>query len=502
MSASVLVQYNLKPHKRNQKPLAFFSEESPLVQDRCQTSKEGIFPNFFSLFQSHRSLHAATVTDYLQVTSDDLESERKGIDFNALFKSCTKLQQVKCAHTLVVVSGRFKDNFLSSKIVNLYSQHGDVSLAWWTFHHLPNKDVYTWNSMAFAYVSHGRFREALGCFNQFFTTSGLRPDFYTFPPVVKACRDLLDGKKIHCLVLKLGFERDVFVAASLVHMYSRFGLVGDAKKLFDDLPARDRGSWNAMISGYCQNGNAAEALDVADEMRLEGVKMDAITVASVLPVCAQVGDILSGKLIHLYVIKHGLEFELFVSNALINMYAKFGSLGQAQKVFGQMVVRDIVSWNSIIAAYEQNNNPVTARLFFHKMQQARVQPDLLTLVSLASIVAQLNDNRNGRSIHGFVMRKEHKEITPNQGTWVDVFYTGNQTHPRWVEIYRELRGLTAKIKTIGYAPDFSYVLQDVEEDEKEHILMGHSERLAIAYGIISTSPKNSYPDLQEHEGLR
>ncbi|KAJ6776737.1 hypothetical protein OIU74_000843 [Salix koriyanagi] len=330
----------------------------------------------FSLFQSHRTLHAATVTDYLQVTSDDLESERKGIDFNALFKSCTKLQQ-----------------------------HGDVSFAWWTFHHLPNKDVYTWNSMAFAYVSHGRFREALGCFNQFFTTSGLRPDFYTFPPVVKACRDLLDGKKIHCLVLKLGFERDVFVAASLVHMYSRFGLVGDAKKLFDDLPARDRGSWNAMISGYCQNGNAAEALDVADEMRLEGVKMDAITVASVLPVCAQVGDILSGKLIHLYVIKHGLEFELFVSNALINMYAKFGSLGQAQKVFGQMVVRDIVSWNSIIAAYEQNNNPVTARLFFHKMQQARVQPDLLTLVSLASIVAQLNDNRNGRSIHGFVMRK-------------------------------------------------------------------------------------------------
>ncbi|KAL9365992.1 hypothetical protein Peur_037191 [Populus x canadensis] len=753
----------------------------------------------FSLFQSHRTLHTATVTDYLQVTSDDLENERKRIDFNALFKSCTKLQQVKCAHTLVVVSGRFKDNFLSSKIVNLYSQHGDVSLAWWTFHHLPNKDVYTWNSMAFAYVSHGRFREALGCFNQFFSTSGLRPDFYTFPPVVKACGDLLDGKKIHCLVLKLGFEWDVFVAASLVHMYSRFGLVGDARKLFDDMPARDRGSWNAMISGYCQNGNAAEALDITDDMRLEGVKMDAITVASVLPVCAQVGDILSGKLIHLYVIKHGLEFELFVSNALINMYAKFGSLGHAQKVFGQMVVRDIVSWNSIIAAYEQNNNPVTAHLFFHKMQEARVQPDLLTLVSLASIVAQLNDHRNSRSVHGFVMRKgwfmeyiiignavvdmyakignldsaravfgglpikdvvswntlitgyaqnglaseaievyllmeEHEEIIPNQGTWVsilpayshvgalqqgmrihgqviknclysdvfvgtclidmygkcgklddaislfyqvprknsvpwnamiscygvhgdgekalelfremraervqpdhitfvsllsacshsglvsdaqwcfnmmeeeygikpslkhygcmvdlfgragelemafnfiktmpiqpdasawgallnacrihgnielgkhaserlfevdsenvgyyvllsniyanvgkwegvddvrslardrglrknpgwssiilnnkvDVFYTGNQTHPKCEEIYRELRDLTSKIKTIGYVPDFCFVLQDVEEDEKEHILMGHSERLAIAYGIISTSPK-------------
>ncbi|CAK7345900.1 unnamed protein product [Dovyalis caffra] len=754
----------------------------------------------FSLFQFQRKLHLAAVTASLQVTSDDLENESKGIDFNALFKSCTKLQQVKCAHTLVLVSGRFKDVFLSSKLVNLYSQYGDVSLARCTFHHQPNKDVYTWNSMAFAYVSHGRFRETLDCFYQFFSTSALRPDFYTFPPVVKACRDLLDGKKIHCLILKLGFEWDVFVAASLVHMYSRFGFLEGARKLFDDMPARDRGSWNAMISGYCQNGNAAEALNVTDKMRLEGVKMDAVTVTSILPVCAQLGDILSGKLIHLYVIKHGLEFELFVSNALINMYAKFGSLGPVEKLFDQMVVRDIVSWNSIIAAYEQNNNPVTALLFFDKMQQARVQPDLLTLVSLASIVAQLNDHRNGRSVHGFVLRKgwfmehiiignavvdmyakigvfdsaravfeglpgkdvvswntlisayaqnglageaievyhmmeEHKEMIPNQGTWVsilpaythlgalqqgmrihgrviknclcsnvfvgtclidmygkcgklddatsllyevpressvpwnaiiscygvhgdgekalelfremraervkpdhitfvsllsacshsglvsdaqwcfnvmqeeygiepslkhygcmvdlfgragklemaynfikdmpiqpdasawgallsacrihgdielgkyaserlfevdtenvgyyvllsniyanagkwegvdtvrslargrglrktpgwssvvtnnkvDVFYTGNRTHPNREEIYRELRDLTAKMKTMGYVPDFSFVLQDVEEDEKEHILMSHSERLAIAYGIISTPPKS------------
>ncbi|GMP48431.1 hypothetical protein CsSME_00015783 [Camellia sinensis var. sinensis] len=96
-------------------------------------------------------------------------------------------------------------------------------------------------------------------------------------------------------------------------------------------------------------------------------------------------DILHGMLIHLYVIKQGLKFDVFVSNALINI--------------------DLVSWNSIIAAYEQNTHPDTALKFFGEMQSNGIQPDVLTLVSLASSVAQSRDCRSGRSIHGFIMRR-------------------------------------------------------------------------------------------------
>ncbi|GKV01556.1 hypothetical protein SLEP1_g14103 [Rubroshorea leprosula] len=213
------------------------------------------------------------------------------------------------------------------------------------------------------------------------------------------------------LVLKLGFEWDVFVAASLIHLYTRFGLVGFARKLFDDMPARDTGSWNAMISGCCQSGNAAEALDVLYDMRVEGVRMDPVTVASILSVCAQSvcaqsNDILNGMLIHLYTIKHGLEFDLFVCNALINMYAKFGNLGHAERVFNDMVVKDVVSWNSIIAAYEQNDDPIIALGLFNKMRLTGTHPDLLTLVSLSSIVAQLNDSQNSKAVHGFITRRD------------------------------------------------------------------------------------------------
>ncbi|KAF5959077.1 hypothetical protein HYC85_000286 [Camellia sinensis] len=232
--------------------------------------------------------------------------------------------------------------FISTRVVNLYANLGDVTYSRCTFNQIPNKDAYIWNSMLSSYVRSTHFHEAVNCLYKMLLKSEVRPDFYSFPPVLKACGNLFDGKKIH---------------------------------------AGDGGSWNAMISGFCQNGKASEALGVLDEMRFEGMKMDCVTVSTILPACAQMDDILHGMLIHLYIIKHGLEFDVFMSNALINMYAKFGNIWQAQKVFNQKFVRDLVSWNSIIAAYEQNTHPDTALKFYGEMQSNGIQPDVLTLVN-------------------------------------------------------------------------------------------------------------------------
>ncbi|CAN0864802.1 Pentatricopeptide repeat-containing protein At4g33990 [Linum grandiflorum] len=351
-----------------------------------------------------------------------------GINLDYLFKSCTKVEHAKCIHAVMLVSGRVQSSFFYGKLINIYAELGGVQFLNIVFDKGPRTDVFLWNTMVSAYVRCRRPQEAVDCFNQLLLTSGLRPDFYTFPPVLKACRNLFDGQKVHCCILKLGFEWDVFIAASLLHMYSRFEIVEGARKLFQNMPVRDSGSWNAMISGYCLNGNAADALDLVNDMRLEGVKMDAITVASTLPACVQVNDFIAGKLIHLYVIKHGLELNLFVSNALIDMYSKFCVLGDARRVFEQMEVRDVISWNSIIAAYEQNNDAINARLLFENMQQVGIQPDVYTLVSLASIVSQLNDNKNARSLHGFILRR---------GLFKEAVITGNAV----VDMYAKM-GIT------------------------------------------------------------
>ncbi|KAK4477985.1 hypothetical protein RD792_017250 [Penstemon davidsonii] len=259
--------------------------------------------------------------------------------------------------------------------------------------------------MVSAYVRNGHFSEAVKCVYEMLSIPDVRPDHYTFPPVLKACNSILDGTRLHCWISKLGFDWDVFVSASLVHMYCRFGFSCMGHKIFKAMPFRDMGCWNSVISGFCQNGNAKDALSILDEMRLEGVKMDSVTVATILPICALMNDILNGMLIHLYVIKHGLESGVFVSNALINMYAKFGKLACAQRIFDNMEVRDLVSWNSIVAAYEQNDCPHNALGFFHQMTLDKFHPDLLTLVSLSSSIAQTKDCLGGKSVHGYIIRR-------------------------------------------------------------------------------------------------
>lgn len=190
-----------------------------------------------------------------------------------------------------------------------------------------------------------------------------------------------------------------------MHMYSRFGAVRDAEKVFVEMPERDSGAWNAMVSGFCQNGMAADAVRVFSAMVAEGVRVDRVTFASVLPVCAPLDDLLLGLAIHVFAIKQGLDVELFVSNALIDMYAKMGCIEGARQKFDDMLDRDLVSWNSIISAYEQAGKPHTALELHSEMQKSGVQPDVLTLVSLASAVAQSGNVLSGRSVHAYITRR-------------------------------------------------------------------------------------------------
>uniref|UniRef100_A0A803LS21 DYW domain-containing protein n=1 Tax=Chenopodium quinoa TaxID=63459 RepID=A0A803LS21_CHEQI len=354
-----------------------------------------------------RCLSKSTISNPLQASSNGFEHKDKKVDIEDLFRLCFSAHIVKRVHALLVVSGTAQSIYVSTRLINLYAYHGELAFAHKTFGNIPSKDAYTWNSMIAAYVRTGSCSEALNCFNELISSATVLPDNYTFPPILKACQSLLDGQKIHCRVLKVGFLWDIFVAASLIHMYSRFGLVADAQIIFTYMPFRDSASWNAMISGLCLNGYVEKALEVVNEMRLEGIHLDPVTIASILPVCAFVGDFFSGIMIHVYAIKHGLEHEVFVSNALINMYAKFGYLQQAQEVFDKMLAKDRVSWNSIISAYEQNENGISAIRFFRGMQCLELKPDILTLVSLAASVAQLGDCQNGRLLHGFIVRRAY-----------------------------------------------------------------------------------------------
>ncbi|CAN6438822.1 unnamed protein product [Victoria cruziana] len=344
-------------------------------------------------------------------------------DCGSLALVCNTARAVKQLHAVLVVSGRSKDVLWSTKLVNLYANNGEMSFSRFTFRNMHKKNLFSWNSMISACVKNGFFREAMEIFPEMMLEA-VRPDRFTFPAFLKAAAALLlirVGRSIHCWVVKLGVDLDVYVASSLINLYGKCGAAWDAHKVFEEMPYRDVGSWNSMISGFCQNGLASEAFFAFEQMITRNQHLDSITVASILPAVAPLGDIVRGKSIHVYVIKHGLDFDTFVSNALIDMYAKSGCIRDARRVFDELRTKDLVSWNAVIAAYEQEGDPVSAVQFFYEMKAACFSPDMLTLVSLASICAQLGDGRFGKSVHNYVVRKEYGYLTFVSNAVVDMY---------------------------------------------------------------------------------
>ncbi|OAY81586.1 Pentatricopeptide repeat-containing protein [Ananas comosus] len=333
------------------------------------------------------------------------------VELRRLFPSCaTTLRRARALHALLLLSGRLVAYpSLTATLITLYSRLGDLPSSLLSFlHHRPSSSTTTivsFNSLISAFVSHRRPSSALSAFHRLLSHPALRPDAFTFPVVLKACGDPQHGEKIHSLALKMGFCSNVYVGASLLHMYSRFGLLGRARIVFDEMPERDLGAWNALLSGFCQNSRAADAVGVFEEMVVERVGGDKVTFASVVPIIALLEDQLLGASMHVRAVKLGLDSYLFVSNALIDMYAKLGCLGEARRVFDEMLHKDLVSWNSLISGYEQFGNVSLALELFRLMKEGDCQPDVLTLVSLASATAQCGDDRGGRSVHCYIMRR-------------------------------------------------------------------------------------------------
>lgn len=136
-----------------------------------------------------------------------------------------------------------------------------------------------------------------------------------------------------------------------------------------------------MITGYTQNGYANEALGLFNEMQVECVEPDLVTMVSIVPVCANLSSMQLGKWIHSYIIVNGFELDVMLGTALIDMYAKCGGVDSAWQLFARMSQRNVVSWNAMIAGYAQNGHANEALALFNEMQLQNLKPDLITMVN-------------------------------------------------------------------------------------------------------------------------
>ncbi|OWM69352.1 hypothetical protein CDL15_Pgr006315 [Punica granatum] len=322
------------------------------------------------------------------------------------------------SHSLALTAGLLsRAPHLATKLISAYSACKLPSHSKLVFDSVPDKDVCSWNSLINGFVKNHSYREAFALFREM-CRGGVLPDDYTLASVSKAAgesRDLSCGTLVHSKSVRVGFVLDTVLTNSLMSMYCKCGEFGSAKNLFDGMPERNVSSWNVLITSFAglSGCGSGEALwDVMKSMRSEGVKPDAYTVSSILPLCggdAQKFDY--GRELHGYILRNNLDaicgVDAHLGCCLIDMYSKNERLDSGRLVFDRMECKNVYAWTAMINGYVQNSKPEEAfELFRHMQLIDRIEPNRVSIVSVLPACSMFAGLVAAKQIHGFLIRRQ------------------------------------------------------------------------------------------------
>ncbi|XP_062193723.1 pentatricopeptide repeat-containing protein At3g12770-like isoform X2 [Phragmites australis] len=296
------------------------------------------------------------------------------------------------AHALRVAARAVDARFLDNTLIAMYFACGDGWSARHVFEGMRDRDVVSWTSLISGLVQNGCPLQGLHHFASMMR-SEVCPDFVLLVSVLKAYMELDDlpgARAAHSLVVKSGFANELDVVITLIAMYARFGCIVAARALFDRVPSPQVNVilWNAMISGYSKNGLASEAVHLFKRMSKVAKSMtpDSVTLRSVILACAQLGSTELAEWMEDYVQGSKYRDDVLVNTALIDMYAKSGSIARAHAVFERMHMqeRDVVVWSALIGGYGVHGHVKEAVALFEDMKCAGVKPNDVTFLGLLS----------------------------------------------------------------------------------------------------------------------
>ncbi|CAN1331548.1 Pentatricopeptide repeat-containing protein At4g37170 [Linum perenne] len=398
-------------------------------------------------------------------------------------------------HGHIMRTGLDSDQVVWSSLSDMYGKCGSIDEARHIFDRMVDRDVVSWTTMIGRYFEDGRRAEALNLFNKLLE-SGTRPNEFTFAAVLNACTDVTAeelGKQVHGYMIRIGSNPISFAGSALVHMYSKCGNMVNAERVFKGMKQPDLVSWTSLIAGYAQNGQPNESLQYFELLLKSEVRPDHITFVGVLSACAHAGLVEQG-LAYFYSIKekHGLTHTAEHYACIIDLLARCGKFEKAEGIIGEMPIKpDKFLWASLLGGCRIHNHIELAEKSAEALFE--IEPgNPATYVTMANIYATA-----GRWADVARIRKlmDDKGVVKKPGkSWIEikrkthVFLVGDKSHPKWKQIHEFLCEISIKMKEEGFFAHTNTVLHDVEEEQKEESLSYHSEKLAIAYGVISTPP--------------
>ncbi|MCO5601382.1 hypothetical protein L7F22_055502 [Adiantum nelumboides] len=528
---------------------------------------------------------------FQQMQQERIEADE--ITFVSILRACACLADLELGkeiHSYVAQTGLGSGVIFATTLICMYGGCGALEEARWVFDEIEAHNVVSWTSIITVYAQQGHSKEAIGMFQQMMV-EGLEPDNVTLVSVLGAYASvkLAAPDDVVQACFKCNFKSDVLLGNALINMYAKCSAVKSAQAIFEMMHERDVVTLNTMISAYGQHGCSKEALDLLQRARQEKISPDELTLFHCLSICADIGSLGQGKLIHRGIVARGYEANVGLGNALISMYGKCGAMEEAVFVFNT-IQQDVVSWNAILASLSQHGFIEEVVKLFRRMRVDGIKPDEVTLLSVLdtcrhaglvedgcdffkwmrdSLKSVLTMSHYGCLIdlfgksghldvaedlictvpfyatavlwmsllgscrsHGDLERGERvldhvaqldpgnaapyvlmSNIYAMHGRWADVkmlrevmlkkgiqkrpgvsmievnnevhsFFPRDMRHPDRHAIYKKLETLNQQLQAQGYVPDIRLALGGVDEESKKYLLCHHSERLALAFGLI------------------
>eukprot|EP00250_Pteridium_aquilinum_P020176 c24737_g10_i2 orf=530-2113(+) len=307
--------------------------------------------------------------------------------FHSLLLECSRNRDVtggRKLYSLMVHCDASSDALLGEHLIRLFSACGSLLESNIVFSNIAKPTVYTWHFIISAHASLGEGQKAIELFYDM-QDDEIQPDKVTFLCILRTCGMLgvlEQGKSIHEQVLRSGLASDLAIGSTLVDMYAKCDKLDDALAVFNKLSARDVVSWSALIAGFAMHGHGEKALRIYLDMQKDGIEPNEVTFLSILKASASAGDLRDGKIIHMHAIELGFYTVCTIGNTLVDMYARCGSLLEAEGIFNRLLNQNVVSWNAMIAGYAQHGYCKQAIRWFENMQLLCIKPTSQTFISL------------------------------------------------------------------------------------------------------------------------
>lgn len=301
----------------------------------------------------------------------------------SVLSACTLIQAITfghCIHSIALKLRLDRNPFVGGSLLLMYAKWGNIEAAELVFECIGYRDLACWNAMVEGYALNGYGYDAMRTIT-IMHQNGLIADQFTYISALKGCLtmgNLSFGQQIHCLIIQNEFENNTSVMNSLTDTYFRIGMKDSGVKVFSKTQEKDIVSWNTVISGFVQEEDEKQVVDLFSNMLLSGLKPNKVTLSVIFRLCGAKDDLLLGLQFFCFAYHLGYLDDVLVVNSLINMFSKCSVVESAYFLFSSLATRNLVTWNEMIQSYNLNGYGLEALQLFHGMVVLGIEPDEFT----------------------------------------------------------------------------------------------------------------------------